>query len=145
MLETSEMKRTKTLYWVATILFLLPLIFSAFAYLALLPFVVAGFKMLWYPIYVIRMLGVAKLLGAGAILTGRFPRMKEWAYAGFTFDLIGATISHIASGGPFNAGLVPLIIWAVMLVSYFQWKKLISAGDGVSISHSAPANRAMGL
>jgi uncharacterized membrane protein YphA (DoxX/SURF4 family) len=145
MQETSEMKRTKTIYWVTTILFLLPLIFSAFAYLAQLPFVIAGFKELGYPVYLIRMLGVAKLLGAGAILTGRFPRMKEWAYAGFTFDLIGAAISHMASGGPFNAGLVPLIIWAVMLVSYFQWKKLSSEQDVINVGHASPVNRAMGL
>jgi uncharacterized membrane protein YphA (DoxX/SURF4 family) len=48
------------------------------------------------PILVI--LGVWKLLGAVALVIPRFPRLKEWAYAGVVFNLTGALISHVASG-----------------------------------------------
>lgn len=51
---------------------------------------------LGYPNYVVYILGTAKFLGGIAIVFGnRFPRLKEWAYAGYAFDLGGATISHL--------------------------------------------------
>jgi hypothetical protein len=55
---------------------------------------------LGYPAYFIVFLGVAKLLGSIAILVPGFPRIKEWAYAGLTFDLIAALVSFIAVGDP---------------------------------------------
>jgi hypothetical protein len=45
---------------------------------------------LGYPSYLLAILGTAKLLGAPALLQNRFPTLREWAYAGFAFDLIGA-------------------------------------------------------
>jgi len=48
---------------------------------------------LGYPVYIMKILGLAKVLGGIAILTGRSPRLKEWAYAGFAFDFLGATAS----------------------------------------------------
>ena len=50
---------------------------------------------LGYPVYLLAILGVAKILGVLAILIPRFPLLKEWAYAGFFFMMIGAVISHI--------------------------------------------------
>ncbi len=55
---------------------------------------------LGYPEYFIRFIGIAKLLGAIAILIPGYSRLKEWAYAGLFFDLIGATYSSIAIGYP---------------------------------------------
>jgi hypothetical protein len=55
---------------------------------------------LGYPVYFIPFIGVAKLLGVVAILIPGYPRIKEWAYAGFFFDLIGATYSIISLGAP---------------------------------------------
>ncbi|SMG65112.1 conserved hypothetical protein, partial [methanotrophic bacterial endosymbiont of Bathymodiolus sp.] len=54
------------------------------------------FAHLGYPSYLLPFLGVAKLLGILAILIPGFPRIKEWAYAGLTFDLVGAMYSSIA-------------------------------------------------
>ncbi|HYL99987.1 MAG TPA: DoxX family protein, partial [Blastocatellia bacterium] len=53
---------------------------------------------LGYPAYFLVILGVWKLFGAIAVIIPRFPRLKEWAYAGVVFNLTGALASHIASG-----------------------------------------------
>jgi hypothetical protein len=85
-------------------------------------------------------LGVAKLLGIAAILFGRFPTLKEWAYAGFTFDVLGAFLSHLMAGDSFLIALVPLLFLAVQLGSYFLWRRLgraVPARDGES-PHSRP-------
>ena len=54
---------------------------------------------LGYPMYFFAILGFWKVLGAIAILVPRFPRLKEWAYAGIFFDLTGAAASCAAVGG----------------------------------------------
>jgi uncharacterized membrane protein YphA (DoxX/SURF4 family) len=115
--------KIKIAYWVCTFLFLLPLIGSGIGFATTAPPVIEGMKHLGYPFYIIRFLGVAKLLGAVAVLVGRFPRLKEWAYAGFAFNLIGASYSHLSSGdGP--KLFVPLIILLFEGLSWFYWGKL---------------------
>jgi hypothetical protein len=80
--------------------------------------VVEGFRHLGYPDYLRPMLGVAKLLGVAAILAlPRERRLREWAYAGFAFDFVGAFLSHLASGdGPKSA--LPLVTLALLAGSY---------------------------
>ena len=74
------------------------------AQLARVPGVVDGFvRVLGYPPYFVTILGFWKVAGAIAILVPRFPRLKEWAYAGIFFDLTGAAASSAAVGG----GAVP--------------------------------------
>ncbi len=53
---------------------------------------------LGYPTYFLTILGIWKVLGAIAIVVPRYPRLKEWAYAGIFFDLTGAAASHAAVG-----------------------------------------------
>jgi hypothetical protein len=48
---------------------------------------------LGYPAYFVAILGFWKVLGGIALLVPRFPRLKEWAYAGAFFDLTGAAAS----------------------------------------------------
>ncbi len=76
-----------------------------------------GFLKLGYPAYVATMLGVFKLLGAVAILVPGLPRIKEWAYAGIAFDLIGATVSHLVVDGPAQA-MSPIILGIILVGSY---------------------------
>lgn len=64
------------------------------------PNAVALFNHLGYPTYLLPFLGIAKLLGVVAIIIPGFPRIKEWAYAGFVFDLTGAMYSSISVGDP---------------------------------------------
>jgi hypothetical protein len=76
---------------------------------------------LGYPMYFFAILGVWKALGAIAILVPRFPRLKEWAYAGIFFDLTGAAVSCAAVGGygvyAFHV-VAPLVLTVLMVVSW---------------------------
>ncbi|MEK6324758.1 MAG: DoxX family protein [Acidobacteriota bacterium] len=116
-------KRVRIVYWVSTLLFVLPLTWSAILYLVEAPKMVETMTHLGYPIYFMKVLGTAKLLGVAAILYGRFPRLKEWAFAGFTFDLIGAFLSHLSSGDPLYVAVIPLGFLGVLMVSYLSWKR----------------------
>jgi DoxX-like family len=77
--------------------------------------------LLGYPMYFFLILGIWKVLGAIAILAPRFPRLKEWAYAGIFFDLTGAAASCAAVGGygayAFHV-LSPLVIAGLTIGSW---------------------------
>jgi hypothetical protein len=73
---------------------------------------------LGYPDYFSTMLGAAKLLGVVALALPGTRRLKEWAYAGFTFDLLAALMSHSAvqDGIADKAGVMAVLL--VLAVSY---------------------------
>ena len=78
--------------------------------------------MLGYPIYFMVILGFWKVLGAIAIVAPRYPRLKEWAYAGIFFDLTGAAASCAAVGGYGAYGfhvIAPLILTVLTLASWW--------------------------
>ena len=79
---------------------------------------------LGYPEYLMTILGVAQLLGVVALLMPRTPLLKEWAYAGFTFDLLGAAASHAFVGDAAMEVVLPLIILGISAVSY--WLRPVS-------------------
>jgi hypothetical protein len=118
------MKRTAALYWIFTILFAALMAFSA----------IGGIKpsedaikllhdALGYPVYFIRFISIAKLLGIIAILIPGLNKIKEWAYAGLFFDLASAIYSNIAVGGV-DPRLTFLLIWvAAGVLSYYYWNK----------------------
>jgi hypothetical protein len=112
------------LYWVVTLLFVLPQSWSAFQYLTDAPRMASTIAALGYPEYFQDILGVAKLLGAAAIVSSVSPTLKEWAYAGFTFDVCGALASHVSVGDPAWVTAVPLVFLVVQLGSYTLWKRL---------------------
>jgi hypothetical protein len=88
---------------------------------------VQGFQRLGYPEHLLNLLGTAKIIGVISILQNRFTLLKEWAYAGFTINLIGASWSHLSVGEPI---IMPLILFIVLMSSYILWKKIIkSASD----------------
>src|SRR5689334_18533044 len=93
MYKRSIMKRTKVLYWVFTILFGGFMLFSAIPDIIITKQAEDIFKMLGYPMYICPFLGIAKTLGVIALFIPGYPRLKEWAYAGLMYDLIGATYS----------------------------------------------------
>jgi hypothetical protein len=121
---TMTTKNVRITYWIVTLLFASLQAWSAFQYLVEAPRMTATITELGYPIYFMKLLGVAKLCGIAAILYGGFPTLKEWAYAGLTFDTIGASWSHAAHGDGVLIALVPLAFLAAQLVSYFLWKRL---------------------
>lgn len=79
---------------------------------------------LGYPVYLNYIIGVAKLLGAIAIIQNKFRTIKEWAYAGFTFDLLGAGASFLLAGGGIASLFFILPFLIVLFGSYVLWKKM---------------------
>ena len=104
-------------YWGATgVVTIVPLL-AAFAYLTTSPEAVENFRHVGYPQQLRVLLGVAKLAGAIVLLLPRLPMLKEWAYAGFTFMWIAASVAHyLAQDGPL--ALVPLALIGLLGVSY---------------------------
>lgn len=126
---TPPSKSTKIIYWVFTLLFVLPMIGTAIPELfTASPASLPVLHHLGYPSYFAKIIGLAKLLGAVAVLFNRLPRLKEWAYAGFTFDYLGAIASHLFSGDK-SEPLMPLAFLLVSSISYIFWRKLTSKVD----------------
>ena len=91
--------RAKTIaYWATTAFLVFNILSGGLAELAQRSDNVEGMLQLGYPIYFMLILGVWKVLGSIALLVPRFPRLKEWAYAGIVFNMTGAAISHAVSG-----------------------------------------------
>src|SRR5271166_5075740 len=108
---------SKVAYWVTTVLMAAFSAFGAFAYLSGSPQAVEGFAHVGYPQQLRIILGIAKLLGAITLVVPALPRLKEWAYAGFTFAWISAVVAHyLAKDGP--EAFTPLILLVFLAVSY---------------------------
>lgn len=118
-------KTINILYWVFTILFALLMIFSALGSIV----VNEGAKkliheQLGFPVYFIPFTGYAKLLGSIAILIPGLKTVKEWAYAGLFFDLLGAVYSGAAAAQTFNPLMLFMLVWFIPgILSYIFWKK----------------------
>lgn len=115
------MNVNKIIFWVSTILVSLGFAASAVTYLKGGPEIVAGFKSLGYPSYILHILATAKLLGVVSLLQTKFNTLKEWAYAGFTINIIGAAWSHAAMGQPIFA---PILFGAILAVSYIFYHRI---------------------
>lgn len=121
------MKTTKILYWVFNILFAFVMFGSAIPDVMSSPDAVKGMHgALGYPLYFIPFIGVAKMLGVIAILVPGFPRLKEWAYAGLTFDLIGATYSLYSIPTPDAPWYFMLIFIALAAAAYVYYHKKLN-------------------
>ena len=105
-------------YWVVTGLFCAVLAFSGIAHFSQLEDILQAMTAMGYPPFFMRILGVAKLLGVVALLAPGYPLLKEWAYAGFAFNLIGALLSHMAVGDPFGEWLPPIVLLGLAAASY---------------------------
>ena len=79
---------------------------------------------LGYPTYILIILGMAKVSGALALLQTKYPLLREWAYAGFTFHFIGACLSRAFAGDGLLLVLSPLLFLGFMFLSYYLWKKM---------------------
>ncbi|HLM46452.1 MAG TPA: DoxX family protein [Myxococcaceae bacterium] len=117
--------KLKIAYWLLTGLFCLMMTFSGVMYLSGAPQVLEGFRHLGYPDYFRLLLGMGKLLGAVALVVPVVPRtLREWAYAGFTINLVSASVSHYASGDPVGQAMAPLFFLGVLLTSHQLWRRL---------------------
>lgn len=125
------MKRDKIIYWSTTTLAALGFLMSAFMYLSRNPELIAGFSKLGYPVYFVMLLGTAKLLGSIALLVPLPSKLKEWTYAGFTFTLVGAVWTHIATHTPFVAPLLFLLVVAASYIFYNRVKDNVMVPGGI--------------
>jgi len=121
------MKATKIIFWITTALIFLfegvmPALFSQ------TEMAKEGIRHLGYPDYFGVMLVIFKVLGALVLIIPNLPRnLKEWAYAGFAIDFIAASVSHWAVDGFNGEAIFPLIVLAILIVSYVQFYKLEQA------------------
>lgn len=116
----------KIAYWIFTGLIAALMIVSAIPDVLVVDGAVQIFEHLGYPRYLLPFIGVAKLLGAAAILQPWFRHLKEWAYAGITFDLIGALYSHIAVGDALQFLIPPMLGLVFVIGSYLTLRSLES-------------------
>ena len=86
------------------------------------PDAMAVFERLGYPPYLLVFLGTAKVLGVAAVLAPGLPRLKEWAFAGLTFDLTGALYSHLSIGDPPSAWMPAVVGLVLMAGSYAAYR-----------------------
>jgi uncharacterized membrane protein YphA (DoxX/SURF4 family) len=118
-------RNTKIVYWSITG------IASAFILMASIPDItrspeaVTIFTHLGYPLYLLPFLGTLKIAGVAAILIPRFPKIKEWAYAGLIFDLVGAAYSHISVGDGADGWAFAIIGLVLVGGSYFVYRTRI--------------------
>ena len=104
-------------YWGATgVVTIVPLL-AAFAYLTTSPEAVENFRHVGYPQQLRVLLGIGKLAGAIVLLLPRLPTLKEWAYAGFTFMWIAASVAHYLAGDG-ALFLLPIALIGSLAVSY---------------------------
>jgi hypothetical protein len=115
---------TKTIsltYKVLTILFFVATLLDAFGGITRQEAGQEVMRHLGYPMYVLTIFGIAKLFGAIAILQNRFKVIKEWAYAGFIINFIGAILSRAFVGDPISLSILPLIMIVYTLAMRYFW------------------------
>ncbi len=125
-MKNSSSTRRKIIFWVSTVLFGAFMLSSAIPNILQTQEWVNIFKLLGYPQYMLPFLGVAKVLGVTALVVPGFPRLKEWAYAGLFFDLVGAVYSGLAVGGFHPQMLTLLVPFALGAISYIYHHKMSS-------------------
>jgi hypothetical protein len=90
------MRKLSVIYWILTALAAAFMLMASIPDVLQIPAAVDIFKHLGFPPYLLPFIGLAKILGVVVILVPGLHRLKEWAYAGLVFDLIGAFYSHIS-------------------------------------------------
>ena len=117
-------KSIKRLYWTITVFLVVTMVLAGVLLLIRFSPNVEGITRIGYPAYICTILGIAKILGGIGILQNKNSLVKEWAYAGYIFNLLGATASHLLAGSGVGEALTPAIICLFVLASYWCWKKM---------------------
>jgi hypothetical protein len=112
-------KARKIIYWITTIWLALGMLSTGIVQLMKSKEDVDMMTTLGYPIYLLMILGVWKVLGVIAILVPKFPLVKEWAYAGFFFIMSGAIISHVVVGDAAKTLFGPLLLILLTVASWY--------------------------
>lgn len=116
------MKTTKITFWASTVLFSVFMLFSAYNYIAT-PEMKEAFVYLGFPDYFRIELAIAKALGAIVILLPFLSsKIRGFAYAGFTINLISAAVAHLSMGEPISS--LGFIVVAAVLLGASYWSSL---------------------
>ena len=105
-------------YWVTTGIIVSLMLSGGIMQIARSHDAVEGIARLGYPVYFVVLLGVWKVLGSAALLAPKMPLLKEWAYAGFFFDLTGAAVSHAAMGSSTGNVIGPIVFAGLATASW---------------------------
>jgi hypothetical protein len=79
---------------------------------------VEGITKLGFPAFIIPALGLGKVLAIVALLWPGFPRLKEWAYAGIVFNMLGAAVTNASNHAAMWHVVVTLVITAITFASW---------------------------
>ena len=116
------MRKLSAIYWVLTALAAAFMLMASIPDVLQIPAAVDIFKHLGFPPYLLPFIGLAKILGVVVVLVPGFQRLKEWAYAGLVFDLLGAFYSHISVRDRPADWLFAIIGLALVMTSYVLYR-----------------------
>ena len=118
------MKKDKIIFWITTvIIFLFEGVMPALTFQTAMA--KEGISHLGYPEYFGNALAAFKVLGTLSLIIPQVPkRIKEWAYAGFAFDFLFASISYFAVEGVVFLSFFPFIFLGILTVSYIYYHKI---------------------
>src|SRR5262245_225929 len=107
-------------FWTFTVLLVFELAAGSVWNLKQIEWIRVQLAHLGYPVYLAYILGVWQIGAAVVIIAPRFPRLKEWAYAGACFHFSGAVASHVLAGDwlPISTWVTPLVFWSFVIVSW---------------------------
>ncbi|MES2376002.1 MAG: DoxX family protein [Bacteroidota bacterium] len=115
-------KRNKIIYWIATLWLALGMLATGAVQLFKAKEGAGGLDSLThlgYPVYLLTILAVWKILGVIMVLIPKFTLLKEWAYAGFFFAMSGAICSHIAVGDDAKELFGPGLLLVLTMISWY--------------------------
>lgn len=115
----TTIRRNKIIYWISTLWLALGMASTGIVQLFKVKSETDFIINMGYPVYLLTVLGIWKILGVIAVLIPKFIVLKEWAYAGFFFCMSGAIFSHIAVGHAVKEISGPLLLLVLTLVSWY--------------------------
>jgi len=121
------MKTINIFYWIFTGLLCALMLFSAIMSFKSTPEGDAMLKHIGFTPQIMQLLAVLKILGVITLLVPGFPRLKEWAYAGFTFDLLGAIYAFAVAGDPVKDWIFLIVALGFVAGSYVCWRRKSTA------------------
>lgn len=112
-------KINKIVYWIATIWLSLGMLSTGIVQLLKVKDEADMMAKLGYPLYLLTLLGIWKILGVIVVLIPKFGLVKEWAYAGFFFAMSGAVYSHLAIGDAAISLFGPVLLIVLTVLSWY--------------------------
>lgn len=115
----TKTKTNKIIYWIATLWLALGMTATGLVQLFKMKEEADLILNLGYPVYLLTLLGIAKILGVITVLVPKFPVLKEWAYAGFFFIMAGAVYSHAMHGDGAKEFFGPVLLLVLTMISWY--------------------------